>query len=97
MTIVLQHKIKDYLLQKEHAWVKIPIQYWCMVARVSIWKNLGDIRKTFPKTDMPGQHIYVFSLGKDRNRLLLSVLMQDGYIYILFIETYEEYCLQFTK
>lgn len=97
MTIVLQYKIKDYLLQKEHAWAKIPIQYWCMVARASNWRNLGDIRKVFPKTDMPGQHIYVFSLSKGKNRLLLSVIMKKTFIYIIFIGTYEEYCLQFTK
>lgn len=97
MRIVLQYQLWNYLQQPSHGWAKESLSYWCMIAKVRTWNNLGDMRVDFPQTDKPGENYYVFSLPCGKRKLLIATAVIASFIYILFVGTYEEYCMKYNR
>lgn len=75
----------------EHADVKSAVITWFLVVKAAQWRNLEDIRQTFPATDMVG-HLAIFNIKGNRYRLIARVEFQPPRrVYVKELLTHAEY------
>ena len=81
------------LFQKaaKHPDVQATVQDWFLAARSAQWRNLEDIRKVYPATDMIGR-IAIFNVKGNHYRLIVRVEFQPPRrVYIKELLTHSEY------
>ena len=72
-----------------------PLQAWSQLTEAADWRNLIDVRKTFPHADAvkvaSGSTVTVFNMGGNKYRLLTMIAYPIGVINILAVLTHAEY------
>jgi mRNA interferase HigB len=68
----------------------VAVQDWFDAARAANWRNLEDIRGTYPATDMVGA-LAVFNIKANRYRLIARMAFPYGRIYIKEFLTHAEH------
>jgi len=83
---------KRYLLERaaKHADARSAIRVWFDTAVTAEWRNLEDIRKTFPATDMVGD-LAIFNIRGNQYRLIVRMAFQYKRIYIKEFLTHAQY------
>ena len=80
------------LLEKaaKHPAATVAIQDWFGAASAAEWRNLQDIRQTYPATDMVGM-LAIFNIRGNRYRLIVRMAFQYRRVYIKEFLTHAEY------
>jgi len=68
---------------------------WLKIVRVADWKNLHQVRETYPGADGvvvgSGRVVTVFNIGGNKYRLLVAIHYQWSMVYVLRFITHVEY------
>ena len=73
-----------------HPDVTVAIQDWFDAARAAEWRNLEEVRQTYPATDMVGA-LAIFNIKGNRYRLIARMAFPYRRIYIKELLTHAEY------
>ena len=66
------------------------LQVWFDTAVEAEWRNIGDVRKSFPATDMTGD-LAIFNIRGNKYRLIVGMVFQYKRIYVKEFLTHAEY------
>jgi mRNA interferase HigB len=87
------HVISRKTLRKaegKHADLIRPLGAWYRVAKRAQWKNITDVRKTYPLTDPVGAYT-VFNIKGNSYRLIVKIEYEYGLVFIKAVLTHAEY------
>lgn len=88
------HIIKPQTLKEcweRHPDSKIPLQAWLKVAESSKWKNVNEIKQTFPNVSVLSNNRVVFNIKGNDYRLIVAFRFEANLGYICFVGTHDEY------
>jgi mRNA interferase HigB len=66
------------------------VRVWYRIAVEARWKNLEDVRRAYPSTDMIGP-LAIFNIGGNKYRLIVRLIFRSQRIYIKELLTHAEY------
>jgi mRNA interferase HigB len=66
------------------------LQVWFDTAVEAEWRNIEDVRKSFPATDMTGD-LAIFNIRGNRYRLIVRMGFQYKRVYVKEFLTHAEY------
>ena len=67
-----------------------PVRVWYRIAVEARWKNLEDVRRAYPATDMIGP-LAIFNIGGNKYRLICRIDFQRHGVLTLWVGTHAEY------
>ena len=71
------------------------LRTWVQQTKAAQWRNLPQIRKTFPHADQvvvrSGRVVVVFNVARNRYRLIAAVHYNTQIVYTLMILTHKDY------
>ena len=67
-----------------------PLRAWIQAVKSASWRNLAELRKTFPHADPVGQFT-VFNIGGNKYRLITVIEYKWQRVYVGYILTHVEY------
>jgi mRNA interferase HigB len=71
------------------------LDVWRKVVRQAVWRNLVELRQTYPETDAvrvrSGRTVLVFNVRRNDYRLIAAVHFNRQIIYTLRLMTHAEY------
>ena len=71
------------------------LEHWTAIVRAAEWKNLVDVRKTYPSADavkvQSGRQVVVFNVCGNDYRLLAAMHFNRQVVYTLRFMTHAEY------
>lgn len=74
---------------------------WWRVAGAAVWKNMVDVRRTFPSADMvkvvSGRQVIVFNVCGNEFRLIVAVHFDRQKVFILRLLSHAEYSKEYWK
>jgi mRNA interferase HigB len=76
--------------ETKHGDLVVPLAVWFKVAKSARWKNIQDVRKTYPFADPVGRYT-VFNIKGNSYRLIAKIEYARSRIYIRAIQTHAEY------
>lgn len=88
MHVISRKKLKE--AAERHGDLEGPLDAWFRVAKKAIWKNLVDVRQTFPSADAVGKWT-VFNIKGNQYRLISEINYAFGRLYIRHVLTHAEY------
>ena len=74
----------------KHGDLSAPLDVWYRVAKKAEWKNLMDVRRTFPSADAVGE-LTVFNIKGNAYRLITEINYQTGRIFLRHVMTHADY------
>jgi mRNA interferase HigB len=74
----------------KHGDLAAPLDAWYRVAKQAAWRDLHDIRQSWPKTDQVGACV-VFNIKGNEYRLIAWVKFKSQKIFIRHVLTHAEY------
>ncbi len=74
-----------------HADVRDDLLAWYAEADKAKWKTPAEVRKQFPHGSAVGGDRFIFNLGGNRYRLIVSFNYRHGACYIKFFGTHAQY------
>ncbi len=78
-----------------HPDAETPLREWYKVAVKTDWRNLQDVRKTYPGADAveaaSGATMTVFNIGGNKYRLVTSIWYGGRQVYVKLVLTHAEY------
>lgn len=93
MRIITRRHLNEYA--KLHPNSAAALSAWHDVARKSEWRNLQEIRQTFPHADPvtvgSGKTATIFNIAGNNHRLITAIHYDTGKIFILEILRHAEY------
>jgi mRNA interferase HigB len=69
---------------------KSALQVWFGTAVEAEWRNIEDVRKSFPATDMTGD-LAIFNIRGNKYRLIVRMVFRYKRIYVKEFLTHAEY------
>ncbi|MCP2730367.1 type II toxin-antitoxin system HigB family toxin [Limnofasciculus baicalensis] len=88
MRIIKRQPLLDFSAKYPQA--EIPLDTWYRVAKKATWKNLAEIRETYPSADLVGEHV-VFNIKGNDYRLIVWINFRYQIIYVRDILTHVDY------
>ncbi len=88
MHIVSIKRLKAFWQKNPDA--ETPLRAWYRVARNAQWKNLVEVRKTYPHADSV-DGFTVFNIGGNKYRLIVTLRYENGRIFVRYVLTHPEY------
>jgi mRNA interferase HigB len=92
MRIITRKRLED--AARRHAKAAPTLRHWHAVASRAAWKNLVDVRQTFPHADpvrvASARTVTVFNLA-NALRLITAIHYNRRCVYILSVLTHAEY------
>jgi mRNA interferase HigB len=71
------------------------IENWCAITKTARWKNLHELRKTYPSADAvtmkSGRTVTVFNVCGNDYRLIVAIHYNRSIVYTLRFLTHAEY------
>lgn len=99
MNVITRKRIVDFA--RRHTDAAGPLELWYRTARHARWRDLSEVRATFPHADpvtLPsGNVVTVFNIGGNKYRLITALHYNRQRIYILLLMTHAEYSKQAWK
>ena len=93
MRIITRRRLNEYA--KLHPNAAASLSTWYDVVRKSAWKNLQELRQSFPNADpatvTSGKTVIIFNIAGNHHRLITAIHYDTGKIFILEILTHAEY------
>lgn len=75
---------------RAHAGLSAPLDAWYRVAKQADWKNLEEVRRTYPHADAVKQYT-VFNIKGNDYRLISKIEYRLGLIFVKKVLTHAEY------
>ncbi|MCF0164680.1 MAG: type II toxin-antitoxin system HigB family toxin [Bacteroidales bacterium] len=91
MRIISHRKLVEFYEQEGYADSRIALERWYELTENAKWKNLADIKQSFPAVDYVGNQHYVFNIRGNNYRLVVVVRFTIGRVYIRFVGTLDDY------
>lgn len=88
MRVISRRVLRDFA--KDHPHSGGPLDAWCRIAKAAQWKNLTELRKTWPSTDIVGD-LTVFNIKGNTYRLIARINYPHRTIFVRAILTHAEY------
>ena len=88
MHVISQRALRDFTVM--HASAGAALDVWYRVAKSSRWKNLVEVRETWPSADAVGD-LTVFNIKGNAYRLIARINYRSGTIFIRAVLTHAEY------
>lgn len=80
---------------KQHATAARHLELWRKVVKAAGWRNLADVRRTYPDADMvragSGRQVIVFNIRRNDYRLIVAIHFNRQIAYTLRFMTHAEY------
>jgi mRNA interferase HigB len=71
------------------------LDFWRKTVRAATWRNLVDVRRSYPATDTvkvrSGRQVLVFNIRRNDYRLIVAVHFNRQIVYTLRFMTHAEY------
>jgi len=68
----------------------VAVQDWFDAARAAEWRNLKEVRQTYPATDMVGA-VAIFNIKGNNYRLVVKIEYRWQLIFVKHLLTHAEY------
>lgn len=88
MHIISRKKLRE--AAEEHGDLSEPLDIWYRIAKKAAWKNLMEVRRTFPTADAVGKFT-VFNIKGNAYRLITEVNFWTGRIFLRYVLSHAEY------
>ncbi len=88
MHIISRKKLLE--AARTHRDLSGPLDVWYRIAKKAEWKNLTDVRRTFPSTDAVDRFA-VFNIKGNAYRLITEINYRTGRIFLRDVLTHAEY------
>lgn len=88
MHIISRKKLRD--AAEKHGDLSGPLDVWYRVAKKATWKNLMEVRRTFPTADTVGKFT-VFNIKGNAYRLITEINYRTGRIFLRYVLSHTEY------
>ena len=93
MWIITKRRLQQYW--EEHQDTEGWLENWHKVTRWAKWKNLQDVRKSFPQADSvrvaSGKSATVFNVRGNNHRMITAIHYNTGKIYVMAVMPHAEY------
>ncbi len=80
---------------QEHPVAAHHLDAWRKFVRTAAWRNLVDVRRTYPDTDAvrvrSGRQVLVFNIRRNEYRLIVAAHFNRQIVYTLGFMTHAEY------
>jgi mRNA interferase HigB len=80
---------------REHPPAARPLDAWRKFVRKATWRNLVDVRQTYPDTDgvkvRSGRQVFIFNIRRNDYRLIVAAHFNRQIVYTLRFMTHAEY------
>lgn len=88
MRIISKKKLKAFWLT--HPQSEIPLDNWYKIVTRNHYKNLVELKGTFPSADLV-ENLVVFNIAGNKFRLITAIHFNTGTVYIRDVLTHSEY------
>lgn len=88
MHIISRKKLLE--AARTHRDLSEPLDAWYRIAKKAAWKNLMDVRRTFPAADVV-ERFTVFNIKGNAYRLMVEINYRTGRIFLRDVLTHAEY------
>ena len=88
MHIISRKKLLEAAL--EHHDLSGPLDIWYRIAKKAGWRNLMEVRLTFPTADAVGRFT-IFNIKGNAYRLITEINYRTGRIFLRHVLTHAEY------
>ena len=68
------------------------LRAWYKTAKKANWRNLAELKLTYPSADLVGRHT-VFNISGNKYRLIARIVYRSQTLFVVAIMTHEEYDL----
>lgn len=75
---------------EKHGELSEPLDVWYRAAKKAEWKNLVDVRRTFPSADAV-EKFTVFNIKGNAYRLITEINYHTGRVFLRHVLTHAEY------
>ena len=86
--IISRKRLKE--AARQHADLESPLDTWFHITRRAAWKNIAEVRQTYPAADPVGKHT-VFNIKGNSYRLVTEINYRTGRVFIRHVLTHQEY------
>jgi mRNA interferase HigB len=80
---------------REHPRAARPLDAWRKFVKAAAWRNLVDVRRTYPGTDAvkvrSGRQVLVFNIRRNDYRLIVAAHFNRQIVYTLRFMTHAKY------
>ena len=93
MRVVVAGKVLREFV-KQHSDAEAPLKAWRKLAENGDFRNLSELKKTFPSVDMvpvKKRDFYVFNIGGNKYRLVAAIHFNAHMLFVRHILTHAEY------
>jgi mRNA interferase HigB len=73
-----------------HPLAEVPLRGWFTQTSAAEWRNIGDLRGTFPSADAVG-NCTVLNIGGNKYRLIARLFYTSHKVHVLRVMTHAEY------
>lgn len=88
MTVIGHGALESFW--RKHGLAKGPLSRWYSITQLQKWRNLADVKRTFPSADLVGGCV-VFNIGGNNYRLITRIDYEIEVVDVRFILTHKEY------
>lgn len=88
MHIISRKKLLE--AAKEHGDLSEPLDVWYRVAKRAEWKDLMDVRRTFPAAHAV-EKFTIFNIKGNAYRLITEINYRTGRVFLRHVLTHAEY------
>lgn len=88
MHIVSRKKLLE--AAEKHGELSEPLDVWYRITKKAEWKNLMDVRRTFPSADAV-EKFTVFNIKGNAYRLVTEINYRTGRIFLRHVLTHAKY------
>lgn len=90
MHTISRRKLREFWERKENAGSMAVLDVWYKTMDRSVWRNISDLRETFPHADLVGS-CTVFNVGGNKFRVIAYISFRTQRCYVLHVLTHKEY------
>jgi mRNA interferase HigB len=93
MRVIKPSTLKSYWAK--HRVVKRPLEEWLVKTKAANWRNINEVRKTYPHADAAtvasGATVTIFDIKGNAYRLITAIHYNTGIVFIREFLTHAEY------
>ncbi len=89
--LMTRKTLREYVDQPRNAAAKEPMLLWASILEHSTWGSFGDVKATFPASDLLVDNRVCFDIESNKWRIIADVHFKRRIAYIVWIGTHAEY------
>jgi mRNA interferase HigB len=89
MRVIKRSTLQDFWLH--HRETEQPLRAWLEEIRAAQWRNMAELKSTYPKASVINSERVVFNICGGNYRLIVSIKYSAQIVFVKFIGTHSEY------